>query len=129
MPVKKVNGFKLSMSGSARQVVLLCHGGWSAAIYKGGEGKSGDGYTFIPSNTMLHFYTTHGTYTSGAKTAQAILTEQASSYAGLKQTDPGTPGWDISFSVQCKESQGGAGAVQVYNYSLSIDDGGQALGL
>ena len=128
MIVKKSKGFKLSMSGSARQVALLCHGGWSAKIFRGGKTAEGDGYTVVPSGTLLHFYTSHGVYTSGGKTAQAILSDQANSYGGLKQTDPGTPGWKIEFSIQCQESVGGAtkGLVQIYNYSLSPDDRGAA---
>jgi hypothetical protein len=119
MTVSKIDGFKISMSGSARQIVLLCHGGWSAAIFKRGK-KSGDGYTFVPAGTTLHFYTAHGTYTSGLKTAAAILTEQANSFGGLKLNVPDPR--NLAFSIQCKESKGGAASVQIYNYSLSIDD-------
>jgi hypothetical protein len=64
MRVSRIDGFKISMSGSARQIVLFGHGGWSAVI-------------FVPAGTTLHFYTAHGIYKlledGGGETVSAIL--------------------------------------------------------
>jgi hypothetical protein len=120
LKIFKGDGFKLSMSGSARQVVLLSHGGWTAVLFKGPGKIVGDSYTFVPESTMLHFYTEHGSATKGSSAAMAILKDQSGAFPGLKEqvADPRFK----AFSIQCTESKGGAGKVQIYNYALSIDD-------
>ena len=83
-------GFRLSRSGSARQVILMCHGGWTP---HGVEDLVGDGYTFVPKGVRLHFYTEHTVTSSGAKAAVAIMNSAQEAYGGLEEQfhEPAAP--------------------------------------
>jgi hypothetical protein len=73
MQIFKHDAFRLSRSGEASQVVLLCHGSWDMT----------DGYTFIPETTTVHFYCGHGHYSIGFKVAKGILENQKDAKGGL----------------------------------------------
>ena len=141
MPTKsEYSGFRLSRNGQARQVILMCHGGWTP---HGEEELVGDGYTFVPKGIRLHFYTEHTLTSSGAKAAIAILNNAEDAYNGLVEQfrEPTAPEGmsaaendmfqqqmtrlrDNFFrdAVRCRESFGDSEKmVQIYNYGLSFE--------
>ena len=77
MELIKGNAFRLSRTGRATQIVLLCHGGWDLS----------DGYAFlVPKGMVLHFYCGHGYTNGGTVCTKAILEAQGRARAGLVQS-------------------------------------------
>jgi hypothetical protein len=78
MHVKRTRGFKISQSGIATQLVINCHGGWNEK----------DGYTKVPANAQLYFYTDHGDFTLGYKVVQAVSERHEEAKVGLQAFIP-----------------------------------------
>lgn len=81
------NGFKISQSGVATQVVILCHGGWKAISRSASRfaRQSGDGYTDVPFMGTVYFYTGDTTPATGYKAFEAIINRVDETRLGLKQ--------------------------------------------
>ncbi|MGZ8211290.1 MAG: putative adhesin [Burkholderiales bacterium] len=78
MVVTEKNGFRISRSGLATQLVINCHGGW---IEK-------DGYTTVPAGTKIFFYAPHQDYTLGYRVLGTIEADPKQAKVGLKKTVP-----------------------------------------
>ena len=112
MPIVKVGPFLISRTGRSRQIVLLCHGGWSPS----------DGYVDVPPPMLVHFYGKHGDPNRGQRTAEAILTLGPEAYPGVIYT-PGTPArpagipdnqWQNYLAQQAFAISQGQGCVYVF---------------
>jgi hypothetical protein len=138
MPTKLTKDhFMLSRSGKARQVVLLCHGGWEPS----------NGYVEIPRPMLLHFYIKHGDRSTGTGIAKAVLAAGPKAYPGMITDFTPTPAptnasaleklnWDAQMEknvasfhargegrIAVVESMGGSiKKFSVCNYSLSLVD-------
>jgi hypothetical protein len=121
-----------SLTGRARQIVLLCHGGWSTA----------DGYCEVPPPMLVHFYTVHGKFNTGTACATSVLKLGPEAYPGMIprfDTPPRPKGitnddWNAAVlrlkanfnstsegSCAIVESVGGSFLkLKVYNYDLSL---------
>jgi hypothetical protein len=63
----------VSRTGRARQIVLLCHGGWNPSC----------GMVDIPPPMFVHFYTLHGYFGRGNLTTEAVLKAGPNAYPGV----------------------------------------------
>jgi hypothetical protein len=101
--------FILSRTGKARQIVLLCHGGWDAPC----------GTVDIPVPMIVHFYTLHGQYNKGFQTTEAVLKAGPNAYPGVSTSfvAPSLPVMDFTSNLDAaldKYQQ------DLQNYSRSV---------
>ncbi|WP_412093705.1 putative adhesin [Bordetella pertussis] len=81
------HGVALSQSGQARQLVVLAHGGWkdkTTSRYL--RRVRGDGYTELPANTRIDYYTEDGIPTKGFAVYQEVTARANDTYTGLQPT-------------------------------------------
>ncbi|QIX99356.1 filamentous hemagglutinin N-terminal domain-containing protein [Bordetella bronchiseptica] len=81
------HGVALSQSGQARQLVVLAHGGWkdkTTSRYL--RRVRGDGYTELPANTRIDYYTEDGMPTKGHAVYQEVTARPNDAYTGLQPT-------------------------------------------
>ncbi|MFJ0754294.1 C80 family cysteine peptidase, partial [Bordetella bronchiseptica] len=79
------HGVALSQSGQARQLVVLAHGGWkdkTTSRYL--RRVRGDGYTELPANTRIDYYTEDGMPTKGFAVYQEVTARANDAYTGLQ---------------------------------------------
>lgn len=145
MNIIKLNGFIISSSGTARQLIVLTHGGWkpikgvkSALIGK----QSGDGMTTTPAGVVTHFYTEDGDFTLGNSVFAEVMKRPAEAFNGLEK-DPGITlaqgteyhGGDAAKGQKMVDDalmfalsriQTVPGSFEINNYALYTDDRPQA---
>lgn len=124
------NGFTIATSGTAKQVVLLCHGGWIES----------DGVTRIPTGMRVCFYAGHGHYTVGTSVYNSVMQaginarggllkqitmsdEDLAAFAGMiGKTVEATRELKLKEAVGVYDSFGGGN--HMYNYALSREPKG-----
>lgn len=134
MKTVRKNGFKIAVSGRARQVVLLCHGGW----------RTKDGTITIPRGMLVCFYAAHGTPTMGMSVYGSVCDlpnqslkghlkdvfvptdEQAAQMARMNNTTAEKIRSDFLKSAFTTHDSFGGGNL-MYDYALSREPSGNRL--